>query len=127
MGDSPVISTSHRIDALLRNPVRGSPGRDVQCPRQSEDLDSSIEYPLDPTTDGGGVRAVDLPRNLDQTTGIRYVIGNPDDAATAQDLLDGRVGQLIVGGAAYQLSVDHAPGRRRECAAESARGACQGD
>jgi hypothetical protein len=65
---------------------------------------------------------VQLVGDLDDTARVHHVVGRVQDVAVGQVLLDARVGQLVVGGAAHDLGGEHRHGVVVQRAAQRAGG-----
>ena len=99
----------------LGEPVGGLGGRDRVGPGQLEDGLGRVVDPARALLGPLEAEALELVGHLDQAAGVHAVVGRVEDPAVRERLLDARVGQLVVGGAADDLGgqhVDHLVGQR---------------
>ena len=111
--------------AALGEPVCRDRGRDAVRGGELEDRVRRVVDAARPLLGALEAEAgrVELVGDLDQAAGVDAVVGRVEDPALGQRLLDARVGQLVVGGAAHDPSPDSTSTTSSVSAPPSAQGA----
>src|SRR4051794_13629053 len=112
--------TAYLGHPTLGEPVGGDRRRHPLVVGEAQDLPGGVEDLGGPQLGALEVEALDLVGHLDHAAGVDHVVGRVEDAAFLEELLDARVGELVVGTAGDHLGAQGGHGVVVERAAEGA-------